>query len=76
MNRRRPWHQRIVRKVTRHVPLKSVMVGSPLGIFFIFNVLSFLVATLFGYMAIAAVLAAAAVGCLACHIRRHSNLTI
>lgn len=76
MNRRRPWHQRLVRKVTRHVPLNATMAGSPLGIFFAFNLLGCLLAVLCGYMAVAVVLAAAAIGCLACQVRKDSNLTI
>jgi hypothetical protein len=32
MNRRRPWHQRLVRRVTRHVPLNVVVKPSPLGL--------------------------------------------
>ena len=74
VNRRRPWHQRLVRKVTRHVPLGGL--HSPLGIFFVFNLLGCLLAVLFGYMAIAVVLAAAAIGCLACQVRKDSNLPI
>ena len=76
MNRRRPWHQRLVRKVTRHVPLNATMVGSPLGIFFAFNLLGCLLALLFGYMAVAVVLAAAAIGCLACQARKNSDFLI
>ena len=52
------------------------MLHSPLAIFFVFNLLGCLLAVLFGYMAIAVVLAAAAIGCLACQVRKDSNLPI
>lgn len=73
MNRRRPWHQRLARKVTRHVPLNAAMMGSPLGIFFAFNLLGCLLAVQFGYMAVGVVLAAAAIGCFACQARKNSS---
>ena len=48
MNRRRPWNQRLVRKVTRRVPLNGTMAGSPLGILLAFSLLGCLLAVLFG----------------------------
>lgn len=76
MNRRRHWHQRLVRKATRRVPLGGLMLHSPLGILFAFNILSCLLAVLFGYKAAAVVLAAAAIGCLSLQYRKNSNLLI
>ena len=32
INRRRPWHQRLIRKVTRHVPLDVVVKPSPFAV--------------------------------------------
>lgn len=76
MNRRRPWHQRLVRNRTRPLPLGESMVHSPLGVLFAFNFLSCLLAVLFGYKAVAVVLAAVAIGCLARQYRNNSNLLI
>ena len=74
MNRRRPWQQCLVRKVRRQVPLNGLR--SPLGIFFAFNILSALLAVLFGNIVVAVVLAAAAIGCLACQSRKNSDFLI
>ena len=76
VNRRRPWHQRLVRKASRHFPPGGFMLHSPLAIFFVFNLLGCLLAVLFGYMAVAVVLAAAAIGCLACQARKNSDFLI
>lgn len=76
INRRRPWHQRIIRKVTRHVPLNVVMTPSPLSIMSAFNVLGCLVALLSGFLAVASVLGIAAVACLAIQLRKQTDLLI
>jgi len=52
MNRRRPWHQRLVRKVTRHVPLNVVVKPSPLSLFTAINLLGSLIALLSGIFAV------------------------
>jgi hypothetical protein len=75
MNRRRPWPQRLVRKVTRHDLLKVVMPPSPLSILFGFNVLGSIIALLSGFPAVASVLGIAAFGCLACQLRKQTILS-
>ena len=73
-NRRRPWHQRLVRKVTRHVPLNVVVKPSPLSLFTAINLLGSLIALLSGIFAVSLVLASASAGSLACQLRQQSNL--
>ncbi len=72
-NRRRPWHQRLVRKVTRHVPLQRAMKPSPLSLFVAFNLLGSLIAFLSGLFAVAFVLATASAGTAFCLLRQPSN---
>ena len=56
-NRRRPWHQCVVRKVTRLASLQAVLASSPLSVFSGFNVIGSLIALLSGAYAVAVVLA-------------------
>ena len=74
MINRRPWHQRLVRKVTRHVPLNIVVKPSPLSLFTAINLLGSLIALLSGIIAVALVLATASAGSVACLFRQQSNL--
>jgi hypothetical protein len=75
INRRRPWHQRLVRKVTRHVPLNIVVPSSPLSLMSVFTLLGSLIALLSGIFAVALVLATASAGSVACLFRQQSNLS-
>ena len=75
MNRRRPWHQRLVRKVTRHVPLNDVVKPSPLSLFTAINLLGSLIALLSGILAVSLVLATASAGSVACMFKQQSNLS-
>ena len=74
-NRRRPWHQRLVRKVTRHVPLNVVVTPSPLSLFTAINLLGSLIALLSGIFAVAFVLATASAGSVACMLRQQFNIS-
>jgi hypothetical protein len=74
MNRRRPWHQRIFRKVTRHVPLNVVVKPSPLSLMSVFTLVGSLIALLSGIFAVSLVLATASVGSVACLFRQQSNI--
>jgi hypothetical protein len=73
-NRRRPWHQRLVRKVTRHVPFNAVVKPSPLSLFTAINLLGSLIALLSGIFAVSLVLATASAGSVACLFKQQSNL--
>ena len=73
MNRRRPWHQRLVRKVTRHVPLDVVVKPSPLSLFAAINLLGCVIALLSGKFAVALVLSASSICSLACQLRKHHD---
>jgi hypothetical protein len=75
MNRCRPWHQRLIRKVTRHVPLDVVVKPSPLSLFTAINLLGSLIALLSGIFAVALVLATASAGSVGCLFRQQSNLS-
>ena len=75
MNRRRPWHHRLVRKVTRHVPLNVVVKPSPLSLFPAINLLGSLIALLSGIFAVSLVLATASAGSVACMFKQQSNLS-
>ncbi len=70
INRRRPWHQRLVRKVTRHVPLNVAMTPSPLSLMSAFTLLGSFIALLSGIIAVSLVLATASAGSLACQLRQ------
>ena len=70
-NRRRPF-----RKLTRQAPVRAVFTPSPLSITSALNVVGGLVAMLSGFLAVALVLTSAAVGCLACQLRRQTDLLI
>jgi hypothetical protein len=70
INRRRPWHQRHVRKVTRNVPLNIVVNPSPLSLFTAINLLGSFIALLSGIFALSLVLATASAGSLACQLRQ------
>ncbi len=72
-NRRRPWHQRLVRKMTGHVPLQQAMKPSPLSLFFAFNLFGSLIAFLSGFFAVAFVLAIASAGAAFCLLRQQPN---
>lgn len=74
MNRRRPWHQRLVRRVTRHAPVTAIMTPSPLSLMSAFTLLGSLFAILSGIFAVALVLATASAGSVACLFRQQSNL--
>jgi hypothetical protein len=73
VNRRRPWHQRLVRKVTLHVPLNIVVKPSPLSFFTAINLLGSLIALLSGIFAVSLVLATASAGSVACLLRQHQH---
>ena len=72
-NRRRPWHQRLVRRVTRHAPVRAIMIPSPLILMFALTLLGSLIALLSGLFAVALVLASAVVACAACHQSKLPN---
>ena len=74
MNRRRPWYQCLVRKVTRHVPLNVVVTPSPLSLFTAINLLGSLIALISGIFAVSLVLATASAGSVACLFRQHPKL--
>ena len=74
-NRRRPWHGRIIRKVTRHVPLNVVVKSSPLSLMSTFTLLGSLIALLSGIFAVALVLATASAGSVACLFRQQFNIS-
>jgi len=76
MNRRRPWHQRLVRKVTRQVPLNVVVKPSPLSLMSVFTLVGSLIALLSGIFAVSLVLATASAGSVACLFRQQPNLSI
>ncbi len=73
-NRRRPWHQRLVRRVTRHAPVRAILTPSPLSFMAAFTLLGSLFALLSGIFAVALVLAASSIGCLACQLRQQDDL--
>lgn len=75
-NRRRPWPQRLIRKLTRQAPVRAVLTPSPLSILSAFNLLGGLGALLSGFLAVALVLTSAAVACMACQLRRQTDLLI
>ena len=75
MNRRRPWHHRLVRKVTRHVPLNVVVKPSPLSLFTAINLIGSLIALISGIFAVSLVLATASAGSVACMFKQQSNLS-
>lgn len=74
MNRRRPWHQRLVRRVTRHAPVRAIMTPSPLSLMSVFTLLGSLFALLSGTFAVALVLATASAGSVACLFKQHLKL--
>ena len=73
-NRRRPWHQRLVRKVTRHVPLNVVVTPSPLSLMSAFTLLGSFIALMSGIMVVALVLATASAGSVACLFKQQPKL--
>ena len=73
-NRRRPWHQRLVRRVTRHTQVRPMKTPSPLSLMSAFTLLGSLIALLSGIFAIALVLAATSIGSLACQLRKRHDL--
>ena len=75
MNRRRPWHQRLVRKVRRHVPLNVVVKPSPLSLMSAFTLLGSFIALLSGIFAVALVLATASAGSVACLFKQQPKLS-
>ena len=74
MNRRRPWHQRLARRVTRHAPVRAIMTPSPLSLMSVFTLLGSLFALLSGIFAVALVLATASAGSVACLFKQHPKL--
>lgn len=74
INRRRPFHQRLVRKVTRHVPLNVVVKPSPLSLMSAFTLLGSLIALISGIFAVSVVLATASAGSVACLLRQQPNI--
>jgi hypothetical protein len=73
-NRRRPWHQRFVRRVTRHLPVKPVMTPSPLSLMSAVTLFGCFIDILSGIFTVALVLIATSIGCLACQLRQHDDL--
>lgn len=73
-NRRRPWHERLVRSLTRHAPVRAIMVPSPLSLMSAVTLLGCFIALLSGVLAVAFVLAATSAGGLACQLRQHDDL--
>ena len=74
INRRRPWHQRLLRIVTRHGLLHRAMTLSPLSLMSVFTLVGSLIALLSGIFAVSLVLATASVGSVACLFRQQSNI--
>lgn len=74
MNRKRPWHQRLVRKVMRHVPLNVVVKPSPLSLMSAFTLLGSLIAVISGIFAVSLVLATASAGSVACLFKQQPKL--
>ena len=73
-NRRRPWHQRLGRSLTRHAPVRAIMVPSPLSLMSAVTLLGCFIALLSGVMAVALVLVATSIGSLTCQLRKHHDL--
>ncbi len=73
-NRRRPWHQRLVCRVIRHSPARSIKTPSPLSLMSAVTLLGCFIALLLGFNAVAFVLAASSIGCLACQSGHHSHI--
>lgn len=76
MNRRRPRHQRIVRKVFRHAPHVGSIRITPLSVLSGIHLLGGLAALLFGSFAVALVFVAGTFACVACHFRRPSDILL
>ena len=76
MNRRRPWHHRLLRFATRHAPIRAAMRPAPLVIMSVFNLFGCVVALLTGFLAIALVLVASGLGGFICQIRQQSGHSI
>lgn len=74
-NRRRPWHQRFVRRVTRHSPVRAIMTPTPLSLMSAATLLGCFIALLSGLLAVAFLLAATSAGGLACQLRKRHALT-
>jgi hypothetical protein len=74
MNKKRLWHHRLARKVTRHVPLDVVVTPSPLCLMSALTLLGSLIALMSGIFAVALVLATASAGAAACLFGQQSNL--
>jgi hypothetical protein len=75
INRRRPWHQRLLRIVTRHGLLHRAMTLSPLSLMSAFTLLGSLIALLSGIFVVALVLATASAGSVACLFKQQPNLS-
>ena len=75
MNIKHPWHQRLVRKVTRHIPLNVGVKPSPLSRFTAINLLGCLIALISGIIPVSLVLATASAGSVACLYKQQSNLS-
>ena len=70
-NRRLPWHQRLVRRVTRHAPVSAITTPSPLSLMFVITFLGSLIALLAGVFAVAFVLATTSIGSLTFQFRQY-----
>ncbi|GEM_PF-1760771 len=72
MNYRRPWHQRLLWRISRQFPLDGLTLNSPLLILGGLHLLGALVACLGALPIVALILSAAACGCLTCQLRRNA----
>jgi len=75
MNIKHPWHQRLVRKVTRHIPLNVGVKPSPSSLMSAFTLHGSLIALISGIFAVSLVLATASAGSVACLYKQQSNLS-
>ena len=73
-NRRRIWHERLVRRVTRHAPVRAIRSPSPLSLMSVITFLGSLIALQAGVFAVALVLIATSAGGLACQLSKHHHL--
>ena len=73
-NRRRPWHQCFVRRVTRHTTVRPIMTPPPLSLMAAVKLFGSLISLLSGIFAAALVLVATSIGSLTCQLRKHQDL--
>jgi hypothetical protein len=72
LNRRRPVHQRLLWKLSRHIPLDDLSLTSPLIALSVLCLTGALLALLFGFPWVALVLGCTMLASLICHFRRHA----